>query len=114
MSRYMENQLKHTSQIFYVYTYIYSTILTVNTKDYRTFVLNLDVRIKRILPVLFLYIKSKAVVKSHNCIEPLECPVNMNRRGREPILLDPSHSWTQNALTVLPSTALITHTLQKI
>lgn len=56
--------------------------------------------------------RSSAVVKSHICIEPFEWPVNMNLRGLEPIRLDPSHSCTQNALTVLPSTALITQTLQ--
>ncbi|KAH1014729.1 hypothetical protein HUJ05_012569 [Dendroctonus ponderosae] len=46
-------------------------------------------------------------------MEPLEWPVKMKRLGREPMRLEPSHSCTQNALTVLPSTALITQTLKK-
>lgn len=55
--------------------------------------------------------RSSAVVRSHIWMAPLLWPVKMNLRGREPMRLEPSHSWTQNEVTVVPSTALITQTL---
>lgn len=55
--------------------------------------------------------KSNAVVRSHICMAPLLCPVKINLRGRDPSLLEPSHSCTQKAVTVVPSTAFITQTL---
>lgn len=55
--------------------------------------------------------RSRAVVRSHIWMAPLLWPVKINLRGRDPIRLEPSHSWTQNEVTVVPSTALMTHTL---
>lgn len=37
----------------------------------------------------------------------------MKRLGLEPIRLDPSHSWTQNDVMVVPSTDRITQTLKE-
>lgn len=62
------------------------------------------------LPLLH---SSKAVVRSHICIAPLEWPVNMYLRGLEPIRLLPSHSCTQKPLMVVLSTDLMTHTLER-
>lgn len=55
--------------------------------------------------------RSSAVVRSHICMAPLLWPVKINLRGLDPMRLEPSHSWTQNEVMVVPSTALITHTL---
>jgi len=91
--------------------------------------------------------KSKAVVKSHIWMAPLntkgieaskrnwnsvfvwspklefykflipptylECPVKMNRLGREPNRLDPSHSWTQKLVMFVPSTDSIVQILKR-
>ena len=63
------------------------------------------------LPNSPLLKSSSAVVKSHHWIVPLQCPVNKNRLGRDPILVqDPSHSWTQNDVIVVESTDFITQT----
>lgn len=62
----------------------------------------------RPLPVSPLAANSKAVVRSHICIAPFEWPDKMKRRGRDPIRDDPSHSCTQNDVTVVPSTERIT------
>ena len=49
---------------------------------------------------------SRAVVRSHIWMAPLLWPVRMNLRGLEPILLLPSHSWTQKLVMIDPSTDL--------
>jgi len=59
-----------------------------------------------------LLAKSKAVVKSHIWIAPLQCPVNINRRGLDPIRLEPSHSCTQKQVIIVQSTARIMQTLK--
>lgn len=59
-----------------------------------------------------LLAKSKAVVRSHIWIVPLQCPVNMNRRGRDPMRLEPSHSCTQKHVIIVQSTARIIQTLK--
>lgn len=55
-----------------------------------------------------LVANSKAVVKSHIWMAPFEWPDKIKRRGRDPIRDDPSHSCTQNDVTVVPSTERIT------
>lgn len=55
-----------------------------------------------------LVANSKAVVRSHICMAPFEWPDRIKRRGRDPIRDDPSHSCTQNDVTVVPSTERIT------
>ena len=67
----------------------------------------------RFIPGSPLAARSRAVVRSHIWMAPLLWPVKMNLRGRDPMRLEPSHSWTQNDVTVVPSTALITHTLSE-
>lgn len=43
---------------------------------------------------------------------PLQCPVNMNRLGLDPMRLEPSHSCTQKHVIIVRSKALIMHTLK--
>ena len=54
----------------------------------------------------FLWKNSRAVDKSHIWMAPLLWPVKMNRRGLEPILVLPSHSWTQKLVMIELSTDL--------
>lgn len=45
-------------------------------------------------------------------IAPLEWPVKRYLRGLDPMRFEPSHSWTQKALTLKESTDFMTHTLK--
>lgn len=54
---------------------------------------------------------SMAVVRSHIWMLPLLWPLNRYRRGREPMRLEPSHSWTMKAVMEVPSTERTSHTL---
>jgi hypothetical protein len=54
-----------------------------------------------------------AVVRSHIWMLPLVWPVNRYRLGREPILLEPSHSLTVKEEIVVQSTAWISHILKE-
>ena len=51
-------------------------------------------------------------VEYSTCIDPLAWPVKRYRLGRDPILVEPSHSWMQKADIVLPSTDFIRQILQ--
>lgn len=55
---------------------------------------------------------SMAVVKSHIWMLPLLWPLKRYRRGREPMRLEPSHSWTMKAVMEVPSTERTSHTLR--